>query len=213
MPISRFEINPMKDSGDYIESKQYKMVLNACKNDLQKIFIILLWNTGRRVTEIVGGKLKRKRKDGTIYYLFCEGLKPKDIDWDNEKIHFWILKRKEIRQEPIDVDSKLLNSLNWYIQIYEIDSEKRIVPRTRRWGNNILRKISERTGIKTFSGRSLHPHCFRHSWNVKASRVAKHPEDIVLQKEIMKHSNINITMSYLKFAHGRQKELIKKMAE
>lgn len=198
--MAYYDVNPMKDSGDYIDLNQYFELLKSTDNDMEKMLIMLLWKTGRRVSEIVGNRN-------------CPGLMPKDIDFENEKIHFTILKKKLLRKEPKDVDMELLTALRDYIQKYHIGEEQRIIPRTRRWCNYVLRRLSELTGVKTFSGRPMHAHAFRHSWNITASRAGEHPEDIVLQKEIMSHSNINITMSYLKFAQGRQKELINRMGK
>lgn len=227
MAQSSFETNPMRDSGDYVEDETYQKILSACPGDLERMYVMLHWKTGRRITEIVGGHVRHKnftqvidevgRKtrmwNGTYSEWDLPGLTPRDIDWEHGKVHFFILKKKTMLKKPKDVDQALLDALKSYIESHQIGPDDRVIPRTRRWANMLLNRITAKDGIRTFSGQPLHTHMFRHSWNVKASRTLDTPEDIVLQKDIMDHSNINITMSYLKYADGRQKKLIDKMSE
>jgi len=199
----------MKDSGDYIEYSDYLKLLESCKDDMEKLMLTILWKTGRRVSEILGGKLKRN--DGIIE---CEGLKPKDIDYENKIIHFWIIKKKEIYKSPKPIDDELLMILKDYITRMSIPNDARVIPRTRQWWDLIVKRMTRDTGVTTFSGRRLHAHCFRHSWNKEAGSIAETPEDIALQKAYMEHSNENITMSYyMKFGSKAQRKLIERMAK
>jgi integrase len=211
MPGQSFESNPMKDSGDYIEDADFHKVLLACRNETEVMFLKILWFSGRRISEILGGRLPRKDPAGNPTYIEIDGLCPKDIDFDHGKIHYWIIKKKTPIRKPKDAGVSLLNDLKNYIVKYQVTLNARIIPRSRHWGNDVLENASYKSGVRTFSGRRLHPHAFRHSWNVRASRISGSPEDLVLQKEIMDHSNINITMSYLKFADGRAKKLVDAM--
>jgi integrase len=226
MTQGSFETNPMRDSGDYVEDETYQKILSACQSDLEKMYVMLHWKTGRRITEIVGGHVRHKNFtkavdergnktriwDGTFTEFNLAGLTPRDIDWEHGKIHFFILKKKELLKKPKDVDQALLTELHSYIESHQIGLDDRVIPRTRRWANMLLNRITAKEGITTFDGHKLHTHMFRHSWNIKAARTLNSAEDIVLQKDYMEHSNINITMSYLKYAEGRQKKLIDKMA-
>lgn len=212
MTISFGASNPMKDTGDYIDPADFNKVLAACSNGTERLFLKVLWNTGRRISEIIGGKLFRvDLKTGEKFYYTCPGLRPKDIDYEHGKIHFWIIKKKEPYRSPKDVDAAMLEDLKKYIETCNIGPDVRIFPFSRTWGYLILRKASIGSGVRTFSGRLIHPHAFRHSWNVRASRILGTPEDLVLQRDIMEHSNIQITMSYLKYADGRAKKLVEKM--
>jgi len=226
MEMKGFESNPMKDTGDYIELDAFKLLLSRCTNDLERVFLIILWKTGRRVSEIVGGLVTRKnyikvdgkwKWDGTLLHPYCEGLCPKHIDYPNQQIHFWILKKVSkadpmfILKEPDPVDKELLVVLEEYIKAEKIEPNDRVIPRTRRWGNTLLKRLSEESGVRTFSGRNLHNHAFRHSWNIKASRTEGPKGDLEYQRKLMHHSSILTTMSYLKFAQGREKELVDKM--
>lgn len=193
----------MKDAGDYISSKDYHRLIDACKEDEEVMLIILLWKTGRRVSEILG-------LPGTE----CEGLMPKDIDWENKEIHFWIIKKKERYKTPKPVDDKLLDILRFYINEKGIPFDERIIPKSRQWFDRHLKQLGEATGIRTFSGGRLHAHCFRHSWNRIAAKTAETPMDIALQKAYMEHSSENITMGYyMKFGTKEQRKLIERMKE
>lgn len=216
MTNTSYEVNPMRDTGDYINSETYLKLLEACIEPEVRMLIIILWKTGRRDSEILGGKLKRKDKSGSIYFVDCEGLKPKDIDWHNKLITFCILKKKSqnIIKKPKPVDETLLSELNAYISSNGIGLNDKIISKTRQWFDLKLKRLTNETGITTISGRRLHAHCFRHSWNAQAAKLARSPEDIALQKNYMEHSTENITMSYyMNFGESRMRKLIEKMGE
>lgn len=201
---------PMKDTGDFIESEQYQRLISQCENPMVRMAIVILWNSGRRIEEITGGMLIRKM--GTIY---CPGLKPCDIDRENRLVSFFILKKKTMGlvKKPKPVSESFIAELSDYVSTHNIAPDMRIIPRTRQWFDLQLKALSDRTGIRTISGRRLHAHCFRHSWNAQASKLAEKPEDIAIQKEYMEHSSENITMSYyMNFGNTRARKLIDRMA-
>ena len=196
-------MSTMKDSGDYIEERDYLRALYAAKTDEEKVLLTILWKTGRRVSEILG-----------IPKSPVHGLKPLDIDWKNKVIHFWIIKKRENYKSPKPVDDELLAILSSYIEQKGIPPEQRIIPKTRQWFDLVLKRISDKTGIRTFSGKRIRSKTFRHTWNRRAAMNAETPEDIALQKAYMEHSSENVTMSYyMKFGTKAQRKLIEKMKE
>lgn len=203
----------MKDSGDYIEHSDYLKLLESTIDEMEKVTLILLWKTGRRIEELLGGTLKRSNKLGKSTIL-CPGLRVADIDFDNKVIHFWIIKKKQIRKAPKPVDDELLSILKDYITKSELGPDDRIIPRTRQWFDLALKRMSDKTGVLTFSKRRLHAHCFRHSWNRQAGMSAQTPEDISIQSAYMEHSSQAVTMNYyMKFGAEAQRKLIDRMAK
>jgi hypothetical protein len=216
MTNNSYEVNPMRDTGDYISLETYLKLLSYPMPDEVRMLITILWKSGRRDSEILGGRMVRKNREGNIYYVECDGLRPMDIDWTNKLITFCILKKKVegIVKKPKPVDDAFLADLKAYISVHKVGERDKIIPRSRQWFDLKLKRLTAESGITTISGRRLHAHCFRHSWNAQAARLAKSPEDIALQKSYMEHSTENITMSYyMNFGQSRIRKLIERMGE
>lgn len=200
-----YKYNVMKDSMDYITKADFERLLNLCVNRRDKLLLITLVYSGRRISEIV------------------RQLRPKDIDFYSEIIVWSILKKNHSKKKdnkpklppirkPKVANPFLLNELKKYIEIENIQPDEYIFPisRVRAW--QIISKISIENGVRTAGGRSLHPHCFRHSFSVWVVRLADSKiEDLRALMGMLEHSSIEMTMQYLDFGKSREKELIGKL--
>lgn len=186
----------MKDPKAYLEPRQINELIASCKKARDKLLLMMLARTGRRVSEIVR----------------C--LRPKDIDFTNGLINFTILKRKKGENKLLPVDEDVLLALKEYIESRKIKDEEFIFPISRQRVDQIVKKASEKAGISSIGGGKYnkpHAHVFRHSFAIQAAKSLKNPADLVQLKELLAHSRIDTTMFYLKFNPTEQKELLKEM--
>lgn len=208
MPKFYTSNSPMKDSKSYLTMDQMTSLLNSCRNNRDRMLLTVLFRTGRRISEVVGIK---KNKDGTTK---SEGLRPKDINFNESLINWSILKKKKALKAIKPIDGGTLQELKSYIESNNIGQDERIFPITRQRADQILKTTAKLAGIITVGDGKYnkpHLHLLRHTFLIEAAKKASTPADLVVMKELAEHSNINTTMFYLKFNPKEQKELLEKM--
>jgi integrase len=205
------DLNPMRDVKGYLSHKEVDKILEAAskQNTRNYVLILTLLYTGRRTSEIVQGE--------------GFGLRPKDIDFDSFNITYRILKKKPRTRKQMDVgvpkpepyettlnsNPMLLEVLKKYIETNGIKPDEFLFPMSRQRVFQIVRRIGDLSGVVSCGSKALHPHHFRHTYAVWLSRdqVSK-PEDIVMLKEMLQHSDIRMTMSYLRYGNSRMREMV-----
>jgi len=195
--------SPMKDTRSYLEPWQINKIIASCPTPRDRLLLLTLARTGRRVSEIVR----------------C--LKPKDIDFTNGLIDFTILKRfnrktKERIPERslLPVDEEVLAGLKEYIEARRIEADEYIFPISRQRADQIFKRASRKAGIFTIgSGKynQPHVHVLRHSFAIQGAKSLKSPADLVQLKDMLGHSRIDTTMFYLKFNPAEKRDLLKEM--
>ena len=186
----------MKDPGGYLREEDCIKIINTPDNERDKLILTTLYETGRRVSEVVGPL----------------GIRPIDLDTESSTIAFTVLKKKKDPQgdRPRNrkyVPNHLIIALEGYLNRQNIGKEQPIFPMTRQMVFFIIRKWADKAGVTTISGKKVHPHHFRHSFVTKRVLQGLKWEDALNLKEYMEHSSTAVTESYVHIDPTRAKKL------
>lgn len=147
----------------------------SCITLKQKAIIEVLYSTGCRVGELVV-------------------LKKSDINWDNKTIHLFG-KGKKHRTSFINAKAEI--ALKDYLASRKDDKEWLFVsdrsPHEQMHVcgiQKIMRQICERAGVD----KNITPHILRHTM---ATQMVENNSDLTSVQQILGHSNINTTMTYV----------------
>lgn len=168
----------------FLTKTEIDTILDAAKikNYRDFVFIMTLFRTGARVSEIVGNKQ-------------YQGLKVDDIRED--KIRLFGKGKKE-RWVPVTQD--YLNVLLSYVAAKNIKGKIFNMSVTNAW--MILQKYE-----KTIN-RHINPHIFRHSYAVY---LLSQGLDVRYVQKLLGHSSILNTMIYLRITDANLEEAFKKV--
>ncbi len=197
-----WQTKPMKDINDYLSKEEFEAIYNKLKSNRDKAVVYLLYKTGRRVSEILGDKQTN-----------CEGLKVKDINFRDKMINFTILKRKPLKErglsraeriekrkliepqkESLPVNSQALKGLMPFCVGKGFDDK--VFKMTRQRLHSIFKEAAKDAGIE----RRIHLHQLRHSFAIETARKCANPAELEKLRELLGHTDINITKTYLKFS-------------
>lgn len=181
---------PMSDELGYPTTNQVNKLIEIADNPRDKLLIILLSRTGRRVSELLE-------------------LKPRDINYENKTIKWRILKKKDKNHKAdIPADEYTLKVLAKYIKFYNIEYEEKVFKIKRCRVFNIVRRLGKLAGVETIGSKRIHPHHFRHYYAMILAQKSKTPMDIEIVKELLQHGDINTTIQYFKMGGKKKRELI-----
>ena len=192
----------MKDIKGYLTIKEANKIITTCTKPRDKLLLILLANTGRRISEALS-------------------LKPKDIDFNEQMIYWLILKRKDIDHKWIATKKTLLYALKEYIRRYSIapnthvfkSDRRKDMPINRHRAYQIINYWGKKAGLAKIGERNLHPHTFRHSFCVWGARKVANAADLKLLQSLMGHAEIESTAYYLQFAQKEAKKLVNQLPD
>ncbi|WP_298753585.1 site-specific integrase [uncultured Arcobacter sp.] len=208
----------MKDQeGSYLQQREVQALLDRASkaNDGGRNFLILLLllRTGRRIGELLELKPKDIRFDdendiSTGMITWNIEKKYKKVKDDSEK-GYHTIKTHLRKSKPLDKQAMMY--LLEYIRINEIGPddyvfsspylEDRHLSRVAVW--IFLSKYAKELGIK------VHPHSFRHTFSIMVTRQMKNPADLKKLSNLLEHSDMSITESYLQFAPKESRDLLK----
>ncbi len=187
----------MNDLRGYLTAPQVWQVINAAPSARDRLLVMTMFMSGRRVSEIVGYKKqfleagKWRNSENII-----GGLKPKDILPDRNAIVFTILKKGDPIERIISVPFKLKEALLTYIKSKGIEENDLVFPITRQRVFRIVRRMGAKAGITRIGDKGLHPHHFRHSFAVfMVDKI-----NIKKLQELLCHSDVSTTTVYLQYA-------------
>ncbi len=120
---------------EYLSMKEFGIVLEACKSSLEKVLVVVLFDTAVRISELLN-------------------LDMDDIDRENGFIG---VTRKGGRLEMVNISDKALAELDAWIKVRKSRSKRVFMDLEYYDTWKIIKKLGERTGIK------MHPHILRHS--------------------------------------------------
>ena len=217
----------MKHKTAYLTTSEIQKMLNYCfKKERVRdyMLILILSRTGRRITEIVG------KKPYTLYV----GLRPCDIH-PGGLIEFDILKKnpvmsknkngqprseervkkdrltKKPKRQLFPIDDTTINILQQYINNNNIQTHQRVFPITRQRADVITKDISKACKISR-PGMKIHAHNFRHSFAINLLKDNPDDASILIQvQELLDHSNLNITKTYLQFTPEDKRRKLNKL--
>lgn len=151
----KWEDNPIKldapgihtGEPEYLNMDEFNKVISVCETPLEKAIVIILFDTGCRVSEILNLELE-------------------NIDRDNGLL---TVTRKGGRVSQVNISEKGMVALSDWLDARKSRSGRVFMDYTYYdiWG--IVREIGTRAGIK------LHPHIFRHSRAVSMLKAGADP--------------------------------------
>ena len=167
----------------YLTRDQVHALLEACRSERDRLFARAGFETGGRVTELIG-------------------IRRSDIDLANRQIRLVTLKRLKKRQRKqrehfrwLPVTHSLIADLASYFLEHPIADGDRIFPFTRQAAFKMLKHAGARAGVVARGGRDVSPHILRHSF---AMNCLTQGMPINVLQELLGHSSILNTMIYLK---------------
>jgi integrase/recombinase XerD len=192
----------------YITRAQVAELVVACRNDRDRLFVRIGFETGGRVSELLG-------------------ITRSDVDLSNRQIRLRTLKRrrdKRRRSEEvfrwIPVSHSLCADLAAYylekktvVEAQALDLEffrrhDRLFPFTRQAAFKLIRAAARRAHLVARGGRDVSPHILRHSF---AMNCLTQGVPINVVKEMLGHSSIINTMIYLKTDPAEAREFLSKV--
>jgi len=216
----------IKDKSNYFSDPQVERMLRAAHTYEVWLLILLLWRTGRRISEILV-------------------LKPRDIDFDNNLIYWKILKKKKPRREWKAQDDYTIRQLKKYIAFAKIKDyewvftsprkggkkykRKYPIPRSRKWAFCMVRELAEKANIVFKKNKKVatvvkdggftiyelkpgwHPHHFRHSFAINFLKKSDTATALPMLKDQLAHANMAVTQHYLEFSQKDRVEMLNKI--
>lgn len=177
--MSRTPSKPMKDIRGYLTEKEISKIFSKCPNKKFELILRIMYMCGRRVSEVVGRS----------------GFKKRDILFNEKKIVFKILKKKEEEYRRIPLDSKTLEMLREHTE--SMKHNQIVFPVSRQYIGQELTRTGKRAGITKVGTGNLHPHHLRHSFAVN---WIKRGGDFTRLNKILAHSDLSTTQFYLQFS-------------
>lgn len=211
MMADNWNHNIMTDLQGYLTMGQIEAIINAASNQRDAILLRLLSRTGRRISEIVGRKeyVHRNATKGIeVTYPKVEGIRPRDINWENNMIAFYILKKKHLIRKVKPVDRITMRMLREYIDINKLEPDMQIFDISRFRCFQIVRQCAERAGIFMVGDKAPHPHHFRHSFAVQALKHSKDATTIKRIQMALEHSDLSITSGYLQLSQEDIRQMV-----
>jgi integrase/recombinase XerD len=136
----------------YLTVDEFSLVLDKCVGQLEKTMLVVLFDSGVRISELINLKLS-------------------DVDYTAKTIR---VTRKGGKVDVVNVSDRALNELSLWIETRNIDSERIFgeMDYYTAWG--IFKTIGRRIG------KNLHPHMLRHSRAIQML-IAGAPMHVVQQ--------------------------------
>jgi len=168
-----------------LSKEEIKKLLNNCKNEKEKLILLLLYSTGLRVSELAN--LKLEDVDLKEKFLIVRGGKGK-------------------KDRIVPLNDKIVELINSYLSSRKKNSEYLI---SNKFGNKIstvylekvIREIGKRIGIKVTC------HMLRHSF---ATHMLENGADIRVIQEILGHERLSTTQIYTKITTKYLREVYSK---
>jgi len=192
-----FDSTIMKDPQGFIKIEDIRTILHHAKSRNLRDYVLLytLYKSGRRISEVLR-------------------LEPQDIEVENGRILWNILKRRKEMKRWFNVTADLLKIIQDYIDLKDIDYGQRIFPITRQRAFQIVRYYGKKADCLYVGDRRIHPHHFRHSFAIHFIESGHETiEDLKFLQEYLGHASLNTTSWYLQFGKEMYKKKLSEMPE
>lgn len=171
-------IDIMRDISGYMEPGEIDRILSKAKsNPRDHLFILLLWNTGARVSELLQLSLG-------------------DVDFARKALILPTLKRRKKKGRFVDLPAEIMDELASYITKVPMEPSDKFFRFKRKNAFYIVRKYGDMAGIKRVGHTRLHPHHFRHS---HAIALVKAGVPLPMIQARLGHASLASTSFYLQF--------------
>ena len=197
----------MKDLRGYMTEDEVKKLIDSAIRFRDKVLFRLLWVTGARISEVVGDK--SWYKTDKVQQRIFEGLKVKDVLWQERVIILDTLKRKVYPppKRRVQIDFTTTKMLGEYVIQENLKLEDKVFKITRVRAFQIIRETGEHAGIQKVGNKKIHGHHLRHSHCVAYVKKNNTMEGLRKLQNRLGHSSISTTAHYLQFAPIEQKEI------
>jgi site-specific recombinase XerD len=166
----------MKDPKGFLTIDQIRKLLEvALKSNIRDYMLLLtMFKTGRRVSEVLL-------------------LKRGDIDFENKRVVFSVLKRRIAIRRWFEVDKEVTVALKKYCEVYRIiEADDILFPITRQRVFQLFRKYCKAINIEWIGEKKPHPHHLRHC--LKKDTLIQTPKGLLTAYELYKQGGC--VMSY-----------------
>lgn len=119
----------------YLTMQQLYKVVEACRTQLERVLVIVLFDTAIRISELLALSLS-------------------DVDWELKVIK---VTRKGGRVEDVNIGDKALGELKGWLSVRQLNTESVFMGLTYIEAWRIIKKIGKRASVE------VHPHIFRHT--------------------------------------------------
>lgn len=175
---------------DLIKPEELEALIKGCRDDRDKAFFSMLFETGARIGELISLEMKDVRLESTPVKVYIRHSKTEDKE-GRRVVH--IIKsvpylKRWLDQHPLNKDPSFFSSNNplWV----SLDKNQRVI--TIYGWSQALNRAAKRAGIT----KHLFHHLFRHS---RAYDLHYNYDfDIKEVKEVLGHSKLETTDGYLK---------------
>jgi integrase len=137
---------------EYISLEQFRVLLGACRSAVERLLLVLLFDTGARISEILNLKLA-------------------DVHYDMKTV---TVTRKGGKIQDVNVSDDAMNDLSNWIESRNLDSPKIFGEMNYQDAWKLIKEIGLRVKI------DLHPHMLRHSRAIQMLKAGA-PMHIVQQ--------------------------------
>ena len=171
---------------EILTGEEMGLIFRCCRDMKQKAMIALIFDTGIRIRELIG-------------------LKMKDFDKDNQCFTLYNAKGNKIRTLPYstalrEILTNYFHALarrpeHWLFEPYGSSGK----PMNARNIQHLIREIVRRSGIS----KRVHPHTFRHTFAV---HYLNNGGNILRLKELLGHQYLDTTLHYLRYCNIPLKE-------
>lgn len=192
----------------YLTREQVLALVGACRNDRDRLFVRVGFETGGRVSELIS-------------------ILRSDVDLSNRQIRLRTLKRRHDKRRRraeafrwIPVSHSLCADLAAHFldkksptesQMLDLEFARRhelLFGFTRQAAFKLLRAAGRRANLVARGGRDVSPHILRHSF---AMNCLTQGVPINVVKEMLGHASITNTMVYLKTDPAQAREFLSKV--
>ena len=149
---------------EYLKMDEVERVIAACKTQLEKTVIVMLFDTAVRISELLN-------------------LTMDDIDWQHKTI---TVTRKGGRETEVNVSDKALAELKTWLNMRREKSDRVFMDLDYYTAWGMIKTVGRRAGIG-----NTHPHIFRHSRAISMLKSGAKP--YVVQQHLG-HRSIATTM-------------------
>ena len=174
----------MRDSEGYLTTEQFNHLISFANNERDKVLLTFLFETGRRVSEVVR----------------C--ITPRDFNFQDGMVYFTILKRRTPVRKWVNVKPETIDMMRAFMS--NMTEDEYVFPINRFRVDQILKAMAEKAGMNMVGKHKLHAHVLRHSYAIlKVRKIIEKKgtfgmEDAMKLQDSLGHFDINSTLFYSK---------------
>lgn len=211
------------------------------RNINKAYLIFTLWRTGRRVTEVIGDlqhihrmhglrPMDLDNEDRTITFSILKKNPVRSKDKYGKARSEEAIKKEKFTKAPVHeaiaYDDSFFNDIHTYIDSLGIEPHERVFPYTRQYVDNFIKRaaldldlnlgyrtiIDESTGKSITEKMQINIHSLRHGFSIHFLKNNKdNPNALPMLQEILCHSSIGVTKTYLKYDQEDRRKALNKV--